>query len=127
MTFSQLGLSEFILRAIADAGYTSPTPIQAQAIPQVLTGGDLLAGAQTVTGKSSRIPLCCIPDNLRKGRQAGRSLSIPYDNSNGFEVSPKGFGFFKKDFGLLRFDYRLGSLGKDLIIIRPIPGRDRIE
>lgn len=41
--FADLGLAEPILRAIHDAGYTTPTPIQAQAIPQVLTGGDLLA------------------------------------------------------------------------------------
>lgn len=44
-------------RAIADAGYTSPTPIQAQAIPYVLRGGDLLAGAQTGTGKTAGFTL----------------------------------------------------------------------
>ena len=41
-TFASLGLAEPLLRAIAEAGYTQPTPIQAQAIPQVLAGGDLL-------------------------------------------------------------------------------------
>ncbi len=46
-----------MLRAIADAGYTSPTPIQAQAIPYVLRGGDLLAGAQTGTGKTAGFTL----------------------------------------------------------------------
>ena len=51
--FNELGLSEPILRAISDAGYTTPTPIQAKAIPQVLSGGDLLAGAQTGTGKTA--------------------------------------------------------------------------
>ena len=55
--FTDLGLAEPILRAITDAGYTSPTPIQAQAIPQVLTGGDLLAGAQTGTGKTAGFTL----------------------------------------------------------------------
>jgi ATP-dependent RNA helicase RhlE len=50
MTFSTLGLSEALLRAVADEGYTVPTPIQRQAIPAVLAGGDLLAGAQTGTG-----------------------------------------------------------------------------
>ena len=53
MPFTNLGLSEPILRAIADAGYTTPTPIQKQAIPAVLSGGDLLAGAQTGTGKTA--------------------------------------------------------------------------
>ncbi len=57
MSFTQLGLSEAILRAIADHGYTSPTPIQAQAIPTVLTGNDLLAGAQTGTGKTAGFTL----------------------------------------------------------------------
>jgi ATP-dependent RNA helicase RhlE len=51
--FTSLGLAEPLLRAIADAGYTTPTPIQAQAIPLVLAGGDLLAGAQTGTGKTA--------------------------------------------------------------------------
>src|SRR5258706_256354 len=53
MTFSTLGLSEALLRAVADEGYTVPTPIQRQAIPAVLAGGDLLAGAQTGTGKTA--------------------------------------------------------------------------
>ncbi|MDD4964768.1 MAG: DEAD/DEAH box helicase [Gallionella sp.] len=45
------------MRAIVDAGYTTPTPVQAQAIPQVLAGGDLLAGAQTGTGKTAGFTL----------------------------------------------------------------------
>ncbi len=57
MSFESLGLSEPILRAIAEAGYTTPTPIQAQAIPLVLSGVDLLAGAQTGTGKTAGFTL----------------------------------------------------------------------
>src|SRR5579862_9863135 len=53
MSFTSLGLSESIVRAVTDEGYTSPTPIQTQAIPAVLAGGDLLAGAQTGTGKTA--------------------------------------------------------------------------
>ena len=53
MLFTDLGLSEPILRAIAEEGYTSPTPIQAKSIPAVLKGGDLLAAAQTGTGKTA--------------------------------------------------------------------------
>ena len=56
-TFASLALAEPILRAIADAGYITPTPIQAQAIPQVLAGGDLLAAAQTGTGKTAGFTL----------------------------------------------------------------------
>jgi ATP-dependent RNA helicase RhlE len=53
MSFSTLGLSDALLRAVADQGYSVPTPIQAQAIPAVLAGGDVLAGAQTGTGKTA--------------------------------------------------------------------------
>jgi len=53
MSFSTLGLSEAIVRAVTERGYTEPTPIQAQAIPVVLKGGDLLGGAQTGTGKTA--------------------------------------------------------------------------
>ncbi len=55
--FATLGLAPELLRAIADAGYTQPTPIQAQAIPPVLAGGDLLAAAQTGTGKTAGFTL----------------------------------------------------------------------
>jgi len=51
--FSTLGLSEPLLRAISDSGYTDPTPIQVKSIPLVLKGGDLLAAAQTGTGKTA--------------------------------------------------------------------------
>ena len=57
MSFSSLGLSDAIVRAVTEAGYTSPTPIQQQAIPAVLNGGDLLAGAQTGTGKTAGFTL----------------------------------------------------------------------
>jgi ATP-dependent RNA helicase RhlE len=53
MKFSELGLSAEIQRAIADHGYDTPTPIQAQAIPVVLAGRDLMAAAQTGTGKTA--------------------------------------------------------------------------
>jgi ATP-dependent RNA helicase RhlE len=53
MQFTDLGLAEPLLRAVQEQGYDTPTPIQAQAIPQVLKGGDLLAGAQTGTGKTA--------------------------------------------------------------------------
>jgi ATP-dependent RNA helicase RhlE len=57
MSFATLGLSEEILRAVSGRGYTEPTPIQAQAIPVVLSGRDLLAGAQTGTGKTAGFTL----------------------------------------------------------------------
>ena len=57
MSFNTLGLSDAIVRAVTEAGYTAPTPIQAKAIPAVLGGGDLLAGAQTGTGKTAGFTL----------------------------------------------------------------------
>ncbi len=57
MSFTSLGLSDALMRAVADTGYTTPTPIQQQAIPAVLNGGDLLAGAQTGTGKTAGFTL----------------------------------------------------------------------
>ena len=57
MLFSELGLSEQLLKAVAEQGYQTPTPIQAQAIPVVLQGRDLLAGAQTGTGKTAGFTL----------------------------------------------------------------------
>ncbi len=57
VTFASLALAEPILRAIADEGYTHPTPIQAQAIPEVTAGHDLMAAAQTGTGKTAGFTL----------------------------------------------------------------------
>ncbi|MEO7496863.1 MAG: DEAD/DEAH box helicase [Massilia sp.] len=57
MSFTSLGLSDAIVRAVTEHGYTVPTPIQTQAIPAVLNGGDLLAGAQTGTGKTAGFTL----------------------------------------------------------------------
>ena len=53
MPFSNLGLAEPLVRAVVERGYAEPTPVQIQAIPAVLSGGDLLAGAQTGTGKTA--------------------------------------------------------------------------
>ena len=53
MSFSDLGLLPELLRAVADKGYDTPSPIQIQAIPAVLAGRDVLAGAQTGTGKTA--------------------------------------------------------------------------
>ncbi|NCA69736.1 MAG: DEAD/DEAH box helicase [Sphingobacteriia bacterium] len=57
MSFESLGLRAELLRAIAAQGHTCPTPIQAQSIPQILAGHDLLAGAQTGTGKTAAFAL----------------------------------------------------------------------
>ncbi len=67
MSFSDLGLSDALLRAVADSGYDTPTPIQRQAIPSVLMGKDIIAIAQTGTGKTASFVLPMI-DILAEGR-----------------------------------------------------------
>jgi len=57
MSFDSLGLSAALLRAVSEQGYTAPTPIQAQVIPVVLAGRDVMAGAQTGTGKTAGFTL----------------------------------------------------------------------
>ena len=70
-TFSDLGLSPEVLKAVTDAGYETPTPIQAQAIPVALSGRDVLGIAQTGTGKTAAFTLPMI-DRLAAGRSKAR-------------------------------------------------------
>ena len=71
MSFEALGLSEELLRAVADSGYNDPTPIQRQAIPPVLMGRDIIGVAQTGTGKTASFVLPMI-DILAEGRSRAR-------------------------------------------------------
>ena len=57
MPFTELGLMPELIRAVAQQGYTEPTPVQSEAIPLVLEGRDVLAGAQTGTGKTAAFVL----------------------------------------------------------------------
>ena len=83
MNFTDLGLAEPLLRAVREHGYETPTPIQVQAIPAVLKGGDLLAGAQTGTGKTAGFVLPMLqrlmeapPKKDARGRVAIRCLIL---------------------------------------------------
>jgi ATP-dependent RNA helicase RhlE len=71
-SFAELGLLPELLRAVAEQGYTEPTPIQAQAIPLVLQGRDVMGGAQTGTGKTAGFTL---PLLQRLARHANTSAS----------------------------------------------------
>ncbi|MBT3238134.1 MAG: DEAD/DEAH box helicase [Rhodospirillaceae bacterium] len=71
MNFRDLGLGDDVLNAVEDAGYITPTPIQAQAIPTVLMGRDILGCAQTGTGKTAGFTLPMI-DILASGRAKAR-------------------------------------------------------
>ena len=71
MHFTDLGLSENILKAVAECGYDTPTPIQAQAIPIILMGRDIVGLAQTGTGKTAGFTLPMI-EILQGGRARAR-------------------------------------------------------
>jgi ATP-dependent RNA helicase RhlE len=80
MSFKNFGLLDQLLTAIDEMGYTEPTPIQSQAIPLILEGGDLLAGAQTGTGKTAGFTLPLLQNLMKntppKSRSAVRSLIL---------------------------------------------------
>ncbi|MCH1910254.1 DEAD/DEAH box helicase [Stenotrophomonas sp. Y6] len=82
MSFEDLGLAPFLLRALAEQGYENPTPIQQQAIPLVLQGHDLLAGAQTGTGKTAAFGLPLLQhlatsaQEVRSGPRRPRALIL---------------------------------------------------
>src|SRR5690554_7650067 len=80
MTFETLGLSPALLRALADTGYTTPTPIQAQSIPAGLDGRDILGAAQTGTGKTAAFGLPLLQRLARetppKGPRKPRALVL---------------------------------------------------
>ena len=68
MDFNQLGLLSPLLRALREEGYSTPTPIQEQAIPPVLHGRDLLGCAQTGTGKTAALSLIHILARQKRQR-----------------------------------------------------------
>jgi ATP-dependent RNA helicase RhlE len=73
MSFNTLGLSAELLRAISDQGYVKPTPVQRQAIPVILEGNDILAGAQTGTGKTAGFALPILQRLSERPRQRQRN------------------------------------------------------
>jgi ATP-dependent RNA helicase RhlE len=133
--FNDLGLAEPILRAINDAGYTTPTPIQAQAIPQVLTGGDLLAGAQTGTGKTAgfTLPILHILSqkpvaDSGKGRPRCLMLTPTRELAAQIEESVKTYGKYLSltstvIFGGVNINPQMSRLRKPLDILVATPGR----
>ena len=75
MLFNDLGLMTELCQAVSDQGYTQPTPIQAKAIPVVLQGGDILAGAQTGTGKTAGFTLPLL-QRLSATKPAGKKRPV---------------------------------------------------
>ena len=134
ISFADLNLSEPILRAISDAGYTTPTPIQAKAIPQVLRSGDLLAGAQTGTGKTAgfTLPLLHIlsttPAKHTKHSPRCLILTPTRELAAQVEESVKTYGKYLKltstvIFGGVNINPQTSRLRKPLDILVATPGR----
>ena len=140
MSFSKLGLSEELVRAVADHGYTQPTPIQAQAIPAVLAGGDLLAGAQTGTGKTAGfvLPILQIlstrpaPANGRSrgGQRPVRALILTPTRELAAQVeeSVRVYGKHSAQrstvvFGGVSFNAQMHELKRGVDILVATPGR----
>jgi len=80
MTFDKLGLAPELLRAISDQGYNTPTPVQAQAIPVVLEGHDIMAAAQTGTGKTAGFTLPMLHilnrEHAERGGRGNRHIRV---------------------------------------------------
>ncbi|PKO74043.1 MAG: RNA helicase, partial [Betaproteobacteria bacterium HGW-Betaproteobacteria-15] len=123
-----------IMRAINDAGYTTPTPIQAKAIPQVLSGGDLLAGAQTGTGKTAgfTLPLLHLLHNKPTANKAGQPrcliLTPTRELAAQVEESVQTYGKYLPlksmvMFGGVNINPQITRLKKPLDILVATPGR----
>lgn len=134
-SFSGLGLADPLLRALADVGYTSPTPIQAKAIPVVLTGRDLLAAAQTGTGKTAGFTLPILQrllDNPMQTRKPGRPrcliLTPTRELTAQVEESVKAYAKYTRIrsvliFGGVSINPQIQALRQPVDILVATPGR----
>ena len=133
MTFDTLGLRPEYLRAISDQGYQVPTPVQAQAIPAVLSGTDLLAGAQTGTGKTAAfvVPMLQLLQTSRPpGPRRIRGLVIVPTRELALQVeqSVRTYGAQRPMrsaaiFGGMRIDGQVKRLKHGVDIVVATPGR----
>ena len=136
-SFESLGLSAELLRAVAEQGYTEPTPIQAQAIPIVLSGRDLLGAAQTGTGKTAGFTLPLLQRLATAGnasaspaRHPVRALILVPTRELAAQVkdSVRGYGRFLKlrttvIFGGVGFNPQADELRRGVDVVVATPGR----
>ncbi|GAB6846637.1 DEAD/DEAH box helicase [Paraburkholderia kururiensis] len=135
MSFDSLGLSEPLVRAVHELGYTSPTPIQTQAIPAVLGGGDLLAGAQTGTGKTAGFTLPILQrlstmPPAPGGKRVVRALILTPTRELAAQVeeSVRAYGKYLKlkstvMFGGVGINPQIDALRRGVDIVVATPGR----
>src|SRR3981189_61187 len=132
MSFSQLGLSDKVLAAVQSAGYTTPTPIQEQAIPHVLARRDVVGIAQTGTGKTAGFVLPMLT-RLEQGRARARmprSLILEPTRELAAQVE-ESFNKYGKNsrlsvallIGGVSFDDQLKKLDRGVDVLIATPGR----
>ncbi len=137
MSFDSLGLAEPLLRAVHEQGYTTPTPIQAQAIPLVLSGGDVMGGAQTGTGNTAGFVLpmqqrlmATPAERDARGRVAIRALILTPTRELAAQVeeSVRNYGKYSKltsmvMFGGVGMQPQIDKLRRGVDILVATPGR----
>ena len=134
MSFSALGLAPELLRAVSAQGYTDPTPVQRQAIPLVLAGRDLMAGAQTGTGKTAAFVLPILQrlaetDRNAAGRPHSRSLILAPTRELAIQVeeSVRVYGGGRRRstaiYGGVGFPGQVAALRRGAEIVVATPGR----
>jgi len=134
MSFDTLGLSAELLRAVAEQGYSEPTPVQRQAIPVILQGRDILAGAQTGTGKTAgfTLPLLQRLNDATpgKGRRPVRALILTPTRELAAQVG-ESVGTYGRHlplvstviFGGVKINPQIQQLRRGVDILVATPGR----
>ena len=138
MSFTSLGLSEALSRAVNDAGYVNPTPVQQRAIPAVLQGRDLMVAAQTGTGKTGGFALPVLerlfpngqPDGKKAGPRQARVLVLTPTRELAAQVHDS-FKIYARDlpmrstciFGGVGMKPQVTALSKGLDVLVACPGR----
>ncbi len=133
MQFTSLGLSAPILEAVADSGYSTPSPIQAKAIPAVLDGRDVMAAAQTGTGKTAGFTLPIL-EILSKGKRASsnqaRTLILTPTRELAAQIGDNVHKYGKNlplrstvVFGGVKINPQMMKLRKGVDILVATPGR----
>jgi len=131
--FQSLGLSETLLKAVKDEGYTTPTPVQVQSIPPLLDGRDVLGVAQTGTGKTAAFALPVLQIIERKrthGKRYIRALILSPTRELAAQIDER-FGAYSKNmdirhrviFGGVKQNPQVRDLNKGLDILVATPGR----
>ncbi|SEF63394.1 DEAD/DEAH box helicase [Bosea lathyri] len=132
--FTDLGLAEQLLKALAAEGYTTPTPIQAQAIPPILAGRDLLGAAQTGTGKTAAFALPLLhrllsqPRRMQPRSVRALILSPTRELAAQIETSIRAYANFTTVkstvvFGGVPVGKQIRALGQTVDILVATPGR----